>query len=445
MPFRYIRWRASEFSSETADSTAAGFHLHFYEDFARKETRISFNEKKAIMKTENLETIARKLVAPGKGILAADESSGTIEKRLKSINVPSTEENRRMYREILFTTAGAGEFISGVILFDETIRQKSRDGRGEILFTTKGAGEFISGVILFDETIRQKSRDGRTFVEVLEQQGIVPGIKVDNGAKAMANFPGEKITEGLDGLRDRLAEYRQLGARFAKWRAVIAIGDGIPTRTCIDANAEALARYAALCQEGDLVPIVEPEVLMDGDHTIERYFEVTEQTLRSVFDSLAEHRIVLEGMLLKPNMVLSGKDCPQQASVQEVAEATVRCLKHVVPAAVPGIVFLSGGQTDQQATEHLNAMNRIANLPWQLSFSYGRALQAPVLKAWKGDTANISAAQTAFHHRAWCNSNALDTRTAKCSRAEGGPAPSMRAEYWRQPALRLLRLATPWI
>ena len=276
----------------------------------------------------------------------------------------------------------------------------------EILFTTKGAGEFISGVILFDETIRQKSHDGRGFVEVLEQQGIVPGIKVDKGAKAMANFRGEKITEGLDGLRDRLAEYRQLGARFAKWRAVIAIGDGIPTRTCIEANAEALARYAALCQEGDLVPIVEPEVLMDGDHTIERYFEVTEQTLRSVFNSLAEHRIVLEGMLLKPNMVLSGKDCPQQASVQEVAEATVRCLKHVVPAAVPGIVFLSGGQTDQQATEHLNAMNRIANLPWQLSFSYGRALQAPVLKAWKGDTANISAAQTAFHHRAWCNSKA---------------------------------------
>ena len=361
-------------SAERADATATGFRLHFYEDFARKETRISFNEKKAIMKTENLETIANKLVAPGKGILAADESSGTIEKRLKSINVPSTEENRRMYREILFTT--------------------------------KGAGEFISGVILFDETIRQKSRDGRTFVEVLEQQGIVPGIKVDNGAKAMANFPGEKITEGLDGLRDRLAEYRQLGARFAKWRAVVAIGDGIPTRTCIDANAEALARYAALCQEGDLVPIVEPEVLMDGDHTIERYFEVTEQTLRSVFDSLAEHRIVLEGMLLKPNMVLSGKDCPQQASVQEVAEATVRCLKHVVPAAVPGIVFLSGGQTDQQATEHLNAMNRIANLPWQLSFSYGRALQAPVLKAWKGDSAKVAAAQQAFHHRAWCNSKA---------------------------------------
>jgi fructose-bisphosphate aldolase class I len=326
------------------------------------------------MKTENLESVARKLVAPGKGILAADESSGTIEKRLKSINVASTEENRRAYREILFTT--------------------------------KGAGEFISGVILFDETIRQKTRDGRTFVEALEQQGIIPGIKVDKGAKAMANFPGEKITEGLDGLRDRLAEYRKLGARFAKWRAVIAIGDKIPTRACIVSNAEALARYAALCQEGDLVPIVEPEVLMDGTHTIERYFEVTEQTLRSVFDALADHRVVLESMLLKPNMVLSGKECPQQASVQEVAEATVRCLKRAVPAAVPGIVFLSGGQTDQQATEHLNAMNQIEDLPWQLSFSYGRALQAPVLKAWQGDPAKVADAQKAFHHRALCNSKA---------------------------------------
>src|SRR5881227_1515204 len=326
------------------------------------------------MKTENLESIARKLVAPGKGILAADESSGTIEKRLKSISVPSTEENRRAYREILFTT--------------------------------KDAGEFISGVILFDETIRQKTSDGRTFVKALEDQGIIPGIKVDKGAKPMANFPGEKVTEGLDGLRERLAEYRQLGARFAKWRAVITIGEKIPTRTCIDANAEALARYAALCQEGDLVPIVEPEVLMDGDHTIERYSEVTEQTLRSVFNSLAGHRVVLEGILLKPNMVLSGKECPQQASVEEVAEATVRCLKRVVPAAVPGIVFLSGGQTDLQATEHLNAMNQIEDLPWQLSFSYGRALQAPVLKAWKGDPAKVADAQKAFHHRALCNSKA---------------------------------------
>ncbi|MBX6326714.1 MAG: fructose-bisphosphate aldolase class I, partial [Chthoniobacterales bacterium] len=296
------------------------------------------------MKDDNLQSIAKRLVAPGKGILAADESFPTIEKRFKSINLPSTEENRRAYREVLFTT--------------------------------KGVGEFISGVILFDETIRQKTRDGRPFVQVLEEQGIIPGIKVDNGAKAMANFPGEKITEGLDGLRDRLKEYRGLGARFAKWRAVITIGEGIPTQTCIDANAEALARYAALCQEGDLVPIVEPEVLMDGAHTIERHFEVTEQTLRSVFRALAEHRVALEGMLLKPNMVLSGKECPQQASVQEVAEATVRCMRRVVPAAVPGLVFLSGGQTDQQATEHLNAMNRLPDLPWQLSFSYGRALQA---------------------------------------------------------------------
>jgi fructose-bisphosphate aldolase class I len=326
------------------------------------------------MKDDNLQSIAKRLVAPGKGILAADESLPTIEKRFKSINLPSTEENRRAYREVLFTT--------------------------------KGVGEFISGVILFDETIRQKTKDGRPFVQALEEQGIIPGIKVDKGAKAMANFPGEKITEGLDGLRDRLKEYRGLGARFAKWRAVITIGEGIPTQTCIDANAEALARYAALCQEGELVPIVEPEVLMDGSHTIERHFEVTERTLRSVFRALAEHRVALEGMLLKPNMVLSGKECPQQASVQEVAEATVRCMKRVVPAAVPGLVFLSGGQTDQQATEHLNAMNRLPDLPWQLSFSYGRALQAPVLKAWQGDAANVAAAQQAFYHRAWCNSQA---------------------------------------
>ena len=341
------------------------------------------------MKNENLESVARKLVAPGKGILAADESSGTIEKRLKSINVTSTEENRRAYREVLFTTAGAGEFISGVILFDETIRQKTRDGR--------------------------------TFVEALEQQGIIPGIKVDKGATAMANFRGEKITEGLDGLRDRLTEYRKLGARFTKWRAVVTIGEKIPTRTCIDSNAEALARYAALCQETDLVPIVEPEVLMDGTHTIEQHFEVTQQTLESVFHRLYEHRVALEGMLLKPNMVLSGKECPQQASVQEVAEATVRCMKRVVPAAVPGLVFLSGGQSDLQATEHLNAMNRLPDLPWQLSFSYGRALQAPVLKTWKGEPGNVADAQRAFHHRALCNSKARfgkyteDMETAKAA------------------------------
>jgi len=326
------------------------------------------------MKNENLESVARKLVAPGKGILAADESLPTIEKRLKSINVSSTEENRRTYREILFTTTGAGEFISGVILFDETIRQKTRDGR--------------------------------TFVKALEQQAIIPGIKVDKGTKPMANFPGEKITEGLDGLRERLVEYRQLGARFAKWRAVISIGDKIPTRRCIETNAELLARYAALSQEADLVPIVEPEVLMDGEHTIERHFDVTDQTLRIVFHALAEDRVALEAMLLKPNMVLSGKDCPQQASVQEVAEATLRCMKRVVPAAVPGLVFLSGGQTDLQATEHLNAMNRLDGVPWELSFSFGRALQAPVLKAWRGDPANVTGAQEAFHHRAWCNSKA---------------------------------------
>jgi fructose-bisphosphate aldolase class I len=341
------------------------------------------------MKTENLESTARKLVAAGKGILAADESSPTIEKRLKTIGVASTEENRRAYREVLFTTAGVAEFISGVILFDETIRQKTRNDR--------------------------------SFVEVLEQQGIIPGIKVDKGAKPMANFPGEKVTEGLDGLRERLAEYRKLGGRFAKWRAVISVSDNIPARRCIEANAELLARYAALCQEADLVPIVEPEVLMDGTHTIERHFNVTQQTLEIVFHALFGHRVVLEAMLLKPNMVLSGKDCAQQAPVQEVAEATVLCMKRVVPAAVPGLVFLSGGQTDQQATEHLNAMNRLDQVPWQLSFSYGRALQAPVLKAWKGEPGNVADAQRAFHHRASCNSKARfgkyaeDMETAKAA------------------------------
>ena len=326
------------------------------------------------MKTENLESVARKLVAAGKGILAADESTPTIEKRLKSIGVVSTEENRRAYREILFTTADVGEFISGVILFDETIRQKTREGR--------------------------------TFVTTLEEQGISPGIKVDKGAKPMANFPGEKVTEGLDGLREQLTEYRQLGARFAKWRAVINIADKIPTCRCIATNAELLARYAALSQEADLVPIVEPEVLMDGAHTIERHFEVTQQTLEIVFHVLSEHRVALEAMLLKPNMVLSGKDCPHQAQVQEVAEMTLRCMKHVVPAAVPGLVFLSGGQSDLEATEHLNAMNQLDHVPWELSFSFGRALQAPVLKAWKGDSANAAHAQQGFHHRAWCNSKA---------------------------------------
>jgi fructose-bisphosphate aldolase class I len=326
------------------------------------------------MPLRGMESVARSLVAEGKGILAADESSPTIEKRFRSINLPSSEENRRSYRELLFTTPGVSEFISGVILFDETIRQKAKDG--------------IS------------------FPRVLSGQGIIPGIKVDKGAKSLAGFSGEKVTEGLDGLRERLSEYREMGARFAKWRAVIAIGDGIPTAFCIKANAHALARYAALCQEADLVPIVEPEVLMDGSHTIDRCEEVTTATLSVVFSELLEHRVALEGTLLKPNMVLSGKDCPEQAGASEVARATVRCLRRTVPSAVPGIVFLSGGQTPEQATLHLNAMNALGMHPWELSFSYGRALQEPVLKAWKGDPGNVDAAQSAFHLRGRCNSAA---------------------------------------
>jgi fructose-bisphosphate aldolase class I len=328
-----------------------------------------------------MEATARALVAPGKGILAADESLGTIEKRFKSVGIPNTEENRRAYRELMFSTPGLGEFISGVILFDETIRQKASAGA--------------------------------TLVEVLKRQDIIPGIKVDNGAKALAAFPGEKVTEGLDGLRDRLVEYRQLGARFTKWRAVITIGANIPSGTCLDANAHALARFAALSQEAGLVPIVEPEVLMDGDHTIERHFEVTETILKIVFQSLFEHRARLEAMLLKPNMVLSGKDCPQQASVARVAEATLRCMLQAVPGAVPGIVFLSGGQSDALATEHLNALNRLGKAPWALSFSFGRALQAPALQAWKGARQNVDAAQKALHHRAQCNGAA---RSGKYSR-----------------------------
>jgi fructose-bisphosphate aldolase class I len=323
------------------------------------------------MNPHDLAATARALVAPGKGILAADESSGTIEKRFKSVEVSSTEEHRRAYRELLLTT--------------------------------DGADEFISGVILFDETIRQRTADGTPFAEALGARGIIPGIKVDKGAKPLAGFEGEKITEGLDGLGDRLASYRDLGARFTKWRAVITIGDGIPTRGCIDANAEALARFAALSQEAGLVPIVEPEVLMDGVHTIERCFEATTATLVSVFAALRRHRIRLDGTLLKPNMILPGSDCPEQASVQAVAEATVRCLREGVPTSVPGIVFLSGGQSDELATAHLDAMNRLAAQPWQLSFSYGRALQAPALKAWKGDPANGPAAQQAFYHRAKLN------------------------------------------
>jgi fructose-bisphosphate aldolase class I len=323
------------------------------------------------MNANEIETNARKMVAAGKGILAADESDGTIKKRFDSINVSSTEENRRSYREFLFTT--------------------------------KGIEEYISGVILFDETIRQKTKDGTPFAEFLANLGIVPGIKVDKGTKSLAGAPGETVTEGLDGLRDRLSEYYELGARFTKWRAVINIGDGLPSRYAINANAHALARYAALSQEANLVPIIEPEVLMDGDHTIERCYEVSEATLKCVFEELKNQRVSLERMVLKPNMILSGKDCPTQAGIEEVAEQTVRCLKACVPEAVPGMAFLSGGQADEVATAHLNAMNKIVPHPWELSFSYGRALQASALKAWGGDSSMVLHAQKVFCHRAKCN------------------------------------------
>jgi fructose-bisphosphate aldolase class I len=320
-----------------------------------------------------LAEVAQAMVARGKGILAADESSGTIEKRFKSIDLESTEENRRAYRDLLFTT--------------------------------RGLGQHISGVILFDETIRQKSADGAPFPEVLSRQGIVPGIKVDTGAKDLALCPGEKITEGLDNLAKRCQEYVKLGAKFAKWRAVITIGPGIPSATCIVANAHALARYAAICQASGLVPIVEPEVLMDGDHTIERCEEITEWTLKAVYEALYLNRITLEASVLKPSMVIAGKDCARQASVQEVAERTVKVLKRCVPAAVAGIAFLSGGQGDEQATQNLNAMNALfhGQLPWPLTFSYGRALQASPLKAWKGAAENVALAQSLLAHRARMN------------------------------------------
>jgi len=315
------------------------------------------------------------MVSPGKGVLAADESTGTIEKRFKGIGVENTEEHRRGYRDMLFTTPGLGQYISGVILYDETLRQKSSNGT--------------------------------PFPELISRQGVVPGIKVDTGAKPMALCPGETVTEGLDGLSKRCAEYVKLGARFAKWRAVITIGAGIPSRACIVANAHALARYAAICQAAGLVPIVEPEVLMDGNHTIERCEEVTEWTLREVFAALNDQRVKPEEMVLKPSMVVSGKDCPRQAGVGEVAERTLKVLKRTVPAAVPGIAFLSGGQSDELATEHLDAMNRLGakegRLPWVLTFSYGRALQQPSLKAWRGSNANVAAAQAALAHRARMN------------------------------------------
>lgn len=321
-----------------------------------------------------LESIARSLVPDGKGILAADESFPTIQKRFDQIDVLSTEETRRDYRQMLFTTTGIEKFISGVILFDETLRQSTQDGK--------------------------------PFTGILAAKGILPGIKVDKGTKPMAGFPIETVTEGLDGLRERLIEYAKLGARFAKWRAVIRIGSDIPTKSCIDANAHALARYAALCQEVELVPIVEPEVLMAGDHDLDKCEIVTTAVLKSVFSELYKQRVFLEGVLLKPNMVIPGKDCIIKASVAEVAEATIRCLKRSVPTAMPGIVFLSGGQSSELATSHLNAMNSNKKHPWELSFSYGRALQQPVLNAWKGKSANIPDAQKAFYHRANCNSAA---------------------------------------
>ncbi len=318
-----------------------------------------------------LENTAKALVANGKGILAADESFGTIKRRFNALDIESTEEHRRAYRDMLFTTAGIEKFISGVILFDETIRQSTSDGT--------------------------------PFPKLLESRGIIPGIKVDKGAKNMANFPGEKITEGLDGLRDRLKEYYAMGARFAKWRAVITIGEGTPTQTAIDSNAEALARYAALCQENGLVPIVEPEVLMDGDHSIEDTEAVTIATLWSVFTALHHHLVILDEMLLKPNMVVPGEVSSEQASVEEVAKATLRALSKTVPPIVPGIVFLSGGQGPEESTQNLNAMNQMGPHPWKLSFSFGRALQEPAMETWSGEQAHVKQGQDLFYQRAKLN------------------------------------------
>jgi fructose-bisphosphate aldolase class I len=326
----------------------------------------------------DLHETAKALVADNKGILAADESSGTIEKRFDSISLESTEEHRRAYRDMLFTTPGLEEFVSGVILFDETLRQSSADGT--------------------------------PFAKLLAGKGIIPGIKVDTGAKELALAPGEKVTEGLDGLRERLEEYRGLGARFAKWRAVITIGDGIPTDYCISVNAHALARYAALCQEQGLVPIVEPEVLMDADNDIATCYDATSRTLHTTFDELVRQRVDLAGILLKPNMVLSGKGSPTQATAEEVAEWTLKCFREHVPEEVPGIVFLSGGQSDEQASQNLNAINSLGEQPWALSFSYGRALQAPAIAAWRGDPANVEAAQSQLALRARCNSAAVAGR-----------------------------------
>jgi fructose-bisphosphate aldolase class I len=325
------------------------------------------------MNTQLLTATASKLVADDKGLLAMDESNSTCDKRFAKLDIPQTVEARRAYRELIVTTPGLGEFISGAILYDETIRQQKKDGT--------------------------------SLLKILTDAGIIPGIKVDTGAEGLAAHPGEKITEGLDGLRDRLKEYFQMGACFAKWRAVITIGADIPSRSCIEANAHALARYAALCQEAGLVPIVEPEVLMDGDHTLERCREVTEEVLRTVFNQLNSQRVVLEGMILKPNMVLPGLTCPWQASMDEVANITVKSLWRTVPAAVPGIAFLSGGQSAELASARLNTMNLRFNshLPWALSFSFARAIQQPALEIWQGKETNVPAAQQALLHRAKCN------------------------------------------
>lgn len=325
--------------------------------------------------SERIEDIAARIATPGKGILAADESGGTIKKRFDTINTESTENNRRDYRELLFRTSDAMK-------------------------------NCISGVILFDETLRQKGADGTPLVDVITSTGAIAGIKVDTGAKPLAGSPDEKVTEGLDGLRERFAEYHQLGARFAKWRAVITIGDEIPSGGCISANAHALARYAALAQEAGIVPIVEPEVLMDGGHDIDLCQEVTEAALMALYGEMFEQQVVLEGSILKPNMVISGTECAEQAGIEEVAERTVASLKRCVPAAVPGICFLSGGQSDLDATAHLSAMNAGYDMPWSLSFSYGRALQAAPLKAWSGKAENVAAAQAAFAHRATMNAAA---------------------------------------
>jgi fructose-bisphosphate aldolase class I len=348
------------------------------------------------MNLQAMTETARALTARGKGILAADESHGTIGKRFAAVGVENTPENRRQYRQLLFQTPGIADVLGGVILFDETIRQRSDDGT--------------------------------PFPELLARLGIVPGIKVDAGAKPLAGAPEERVTEGLDGLRERLAEYRGLGARFAKWRAVIEIGEGRPTGYCLDVNAHALGRYAALCQEAEIVPIVEPEVLMDGAHTIEQCFAATESSLDRLFRSLRDQHVALEALLLKPNMVVSGAKCPRQAGVDEVAEATVRCLRHTVPAAVPGVMFLSGGQTPERATQHLNAMNAMSGpRPWALSFSFARALQAPAMDTWRGSPAAVQAAQQAFLHRARLVSAAREGRyTAAMEQAGAATGPGRR-------------------